>query len=103
MDLCDLVEAEVAYAERVTVRTAQRWRSDGDGPPYCNEVGIRYSVAWYWEWRHKGRQTMTAQGATWGRCRADLTSPQPKSKTKSTTKSTSPSSTPRRPRLVHGT
>src|ERR1700724_1655922 len=44
VDLRDLVEAEVAYAERVTVKTAQRWRSDGDGPPYRNEVGIRYPV-----------------------------------------------------------
>jgi hypothetical protein len=67
VDLRDLVEVEVAYAERVTVKTAQRWRSNGDGPPYRNEVGIRYPVAWYWEWRHKGRQTMTAQRATRGR------------------------------------
>jgi hypothetical protein len=70
VDLRDLVEAEVAYAERVTVKTAQRWRSDGDGPPYRNEVGIRYPVAWYWEWRHKGRQTMTAQRVTRGRRRS---------------------------------
>src|SRR5205807_465329 len=49
---------------RVTVKTAQRWRCDGDGPPYRNEVGIRYPVAWYWDWRHKGRQTMTAQRST---------------------------------------
>src|SRR5262245_60904700 len=39
IDLRDLVETEVAYAERVTVKTAQRWRSDGDGPPYRNEAG----------------------------------------------------------------
>jgi len=69
VDLRDLVEAEVAYAERVTMKTAQRWRSDGDGPPYRNEVGVRYPVAWYWEWRHKGRQTMTAQKMTRGRRR----------------------------------
>lgn len=69
VDLRDLVEAEVAYAERVTVKTAQRWRSDGDGPPYRNEVGIRYPVAWFWEWRNKGRQTMTAQRVTRGRRR----------------------------------
>jgi hypothetical protein len=69
VDLRDLVETEVAYAERVAVKTVQRWRSDGDGPPYRNEVGIRYPAAWYWEWRHKGRQTMTAQRATRGRRR----------------------------------
>jgi hypothetical protein len=69
VDLRDLLEAEIAYAERVTVKTAQRWRSDGDGPPYRNEVGIRYPVAWYWEWRRKGRQTMTAQRSTRGRRR----------------------------------
>jgi hypothetical protein len=70
VDLRDLVEAEVAYGERVTVKTVQRWRCDGDGPAYRNEVGIRYPVAWYWEWRHKGRQTMTAQRSTRGRRRA---------------------------------
>lgn len=69
IDLRDLTEAEVAYAERVTVKTAQRWRSDGNGPPYRNEVGIRYPVSWYWDWRRKGRQTMTAQKATRGRRR----------------------------------
>lgn len=69
VDLRDLMEAEIAYAERVTIKTAQRWRSDGDGPAYRNEVGIRYPVAWYWEWRHKGRQTMTAQRVTRGRRR----------------------------------
>ena len=67
IDLRDLVEAEVAYAERVTIKTAQRWRSDGDGPPYRNEAGIRYPVSWYWEWRRKGRQSTTAQRATRGR------------------------------------
>lgn len=67
IDLRDLVEAEVAYAERVTLKTAQRWRTDGDGPPYRNEAGIRYPVSWYWEWRRKGRQTMTAQRTTRGR------------------------------------
>jgi hypothetical protein len=70
VDLRDLMEAEIAYAERVTIKTAQRWRSDGDGPPYRNEVGIRYPVGWYWDWRHKGRQTMTAQRATRGRRRS---------------------------------
>jgi hypothetical protein len=67
LDLRDLVEAEMAYAERVTIKTAQRWRTDGDGPPYRNEAGIRYPVSWYWDWRRKGRQTMTAQRATRGR------------------------------------
>ena len=67
IDLRDLVETEIAYSERVTLKTAQRWRTDGDGPPYRNEVGIRYPVLWYWEWRRKGRQTMTAQRVTRGR------------------------------------
>jgi hypothetical protein len=69
VDLRDLMEAEIAYAERVTMKTAQRWRSDGDGPPYRNEVGIRYPIAWYLVRRYKGRQTMTAQRATRGRRR----------------------------------
>ena len=67
LDLRDLVEAEIAYSERVTLKTVQRWRTEGDGPAYRNEVGIRYPVSWYWEWRRKGRQTMTAQRATRGR------------------------------------
>ncbi len=67
IDLRDLVESEMAYAERVTIKTAQRWRCDGDGPPYRNEAGVRYPISWYWEWRRKGRQTLTAQRATRGR------------------------------------
>jgi hypothetical protein len=67
IDMRDLVEAEVAYIERVTVKTAQRWRIDGDGPPYRNEVGVRYPVEWYWNWRCRGRQTMTSQEVTRGR------------------------------------
>ena len=67
VDLRDLVESEIAYSERVTLKTAQRWRTEGDGPPYRNEAGIRYPVLWYWEWRRKGRQTTTAQRATRGR------------------------------------
>jgi hypothetical protein len=67
LDLRDLVEIEVAHAERATVKTVQRWRGDGEGPPYRNEAGIRYPVSWYWDWRRKGRQTMTAQRATRGR------------------------------------
>ena len=68
LDLRDLVEIEVAHAERVTVvKTVQRWRGDGEGPPYRNEAGIRYPVSWYWDWRRKGRQTMTAQRAARGR------------------------------------
>jgi len=67
LDLRDLVEIEVAHAERVTVKTVQRWRGDGEGPPYCNKAGIRYPISWYWDWRRKGRQTMTAQRATRGR------------------------------------
>lgn len=66
IDLRDLVEAEIAYAERVTVKTAQRWRVDGHGPSYRNEAGIRYPVSWYWEWRRKGRQNSTAQKVTRG-------------------------------------
>ena len=28
------------------IKRAQRWRSDGDGRPYRNDVGIGYPVAW---------------------------------------------------------
>jgi hypothetical protein len=37
------------------------WRTDGTGPAYRNEAGIRYPLKWYWEWREKGRQRLTAQ------------------------------------------
>jgi hypothetical protein len=66
IDLRDLLEAEIAYAERVTVKTAQRWRIDGTGPPYRNEAGIRYPASWYWDWRRRGRQSSTAQKTTRG-------------------------------------
>ncbi|HVT59901.1 MAG TPA: hypothetical protein VHR45_16065 [Thermoanaerobaculia bacterium] len=61
LDLRDLSEAEVAYLERITVKTVQKWRTDGTGPAYRNEAGIRYPLRWYWEWREKGRQRLTAQ------------------------------------------
>ena len=54
LDLRDLVEIEVAHAERVTVKTVQRWRGDGEGPPYRNEAGFRYPVSWYWSGGARG-------------------------------------------------
>lgn len=62
LDLRDLNDAEIAYLERVNVKTVQKWRSDGTGPPYRNEAGIRYPLRWYWEWRENSRQWLTAQG-----------------------------------------
>jgi len=61
LDLRDLSEAEVAYLERVNTKTVQKWRTDGTGPAYRNEAGIRYPLKWYWEWREKGRQRLTTQ------------------------------------------
>lgn len=70
LDLRDLSEAEVAYLERVTVKTVQKWRTDGTGPAYRNEAGIRYPLRWYWDWREKGRQRLTAQKVRRGNRRA---------------------------------
>jgi hypothetical protein len=67
LDLRDLVEAEVAYLEQVTLKTVQAWRQNGTGPAYRNEAGIRYPVSWYIQWRRKGRQTLTSQKKTRGR------------------------------------
>jgi hypothetical protein len=71
VDLRDLTERELAYFERVSVKLVQRWRTNGTGPTYRNEAGIRYAAKDYWEWRRKGRQTMTAQGVRRGRKRLD--------------------------------
>jgi len=71
IDLRDLTERELAYFERVSVKLVQRWRTDGTGPTYRNEAGIRYALKDYWDWRRKGRQTMTAQGCRRGKRRLD--------------------------------
>lgn len=67
LDLRDLVEAEIAYLEQVTVKTVQAWRQNGTGPDYRNEAGIRYPVSWYIQWRRKGYQILTSQKKTRGR------------------------------------
>jgi hypothetical protein len=66
VDLRDLTETEIAYLERVKVRTAQRWRSNGTGPKYRNEGSIRCPVRALWEWRRKGEQTSVDQRRTKG-------------------------------------
>ncbi|HEY0510385.1 MAG TPA: hypothetical protein VGH73_00685, partial [Thermoanaerobaculia bacterium] len=71
VDLRDLNEKELGHLERVSIKLVQRWRSEGTGPPYRNEAGIRYSLRDVWDWRRKGRQTMTAQGCRRGRKRQD--------------------------------
>jgi hypothetical protein len=70
IDLRDLNEKELAHLERVSLKLVQRWRSEGTGPTYRNEAGIRYSPKDLWDWRRKGRQTMTAQRVRRGRKRA---------------------------------
>jgi len=71
VDLRDLNERELAYFERVSVKLVQKWRTEGTGPAYRNEAGIRYTLKDYWDWRRKGRQTMTAQGCRRGKRRLD--------------------------------
>jgi|SRR5215203_10970 len=67
VDLRDLNETEVTYLEKVSAKTVRDWRTNGTGPAYRNEAGIRYPVLWLWEWRQKGRQTLTSQKAARGR------------------------------------
>lgn len=67
LDLRDLNEIEVAHIERVSLKTVQRWRTQGTGPEYRCEAGISYPIRWLWEWRERGRQRMTAQKKTRGR------------------------------------
>jgi hypothetical protein len=67
LDLRDLNELEIAHIERVSLKTVQRWRTQGTGPEYRNEAGISYPIGWLWEWRERGRQRMTAQKKTRGR------------------------------------
>ena len=69
IDLRDLNEVEVAHIERVTPKTVREWRTQGTGPAYRNEAGIRYPVRELWIWRQKGRQTITAQWVRRGRRR----------------------------------
>ena len=71
IDLRDLNERELAYLERVSLKLVQRWRTEGTGPAYRNEAGIRYALRDYWEWRRRGRQTMTSQKTRRGRKRLD--------------------------------
>ena len=66
-DLRDLNEHELAYLERVTVRTVRTWRTAGTGPKYRNEAGIGYPIAELWAWRKKGLQSSTAQRVRRGR------------------------------------
>jgi hypothetical protein len=67
VDFRDLNEIELAHLERVSVKTIQRWRTQGTGPEYRCEAGISYPIRWLWEWRERGRQRMTAQKKTRGR------------------------------------
>jgi hypothetical protein len=67
LDLRDLKEIELAYVEGVSLKTVQRWRTQGTGPEYRCEAGISYPIRWLWEWRERGRQRMTAQKKTRGR------------------------------------
>ena len=67
VDLRDLNEAEITHLENVSAKTVRDWRTNGTGPAYRNEAGIRYPILWLWEWRQKGRQTLTSQKATRGR------------------------------------
>jgi hypothetical protein len=67
VDFRDLNEVELAYIEGVSLKTVQRWRTQGTGPEYRCEAGISYPIRWLWEWRERGRQRMTAQKKTRGR------------------------------------
>ena len=66
IDFRDLQQAELAYIEGVSLKTVQRWRTQGTGPEYRCEAGITYPIRWVWEWRERGRQKMTAQKKTRG-------------------------------------
>jgi hypothetical protein len=67
VDLRDLNERELSHLERVSLKLVQRWRSDGTGPTYRNEAGVRYTAKDVWDWRRRGRQSMTAEGRRRGR------------------------------------
>jgi len=67
VDLRDLNEHELAYLEGLSLKTIQRWRTQGTGPEYRCEAGISYPIRWVWEWRERGRQRLTAQKKTRGR------------------------------------
>ncbi len=67
LDFRDLNEMEVAYIEGVSLKTVQRWRTQGTGPEYRCEAGISYPIRWLWEWRERGRQRLTSQKKTRGR------------------------------------
>jgi hypothetical protein len=71
VDLRDLNERELSHLERVSTKLVQRWRTEGTGPAYRNQAGIRYSLREVWDWRRRGKQTMTAQGTRRGRKRDD--------------------------------
>jgi hypothetical protein len=67
VDFRDLNEGELAYIEGLSLKTIQRWRTQGTGPEYRCEAGISYPIRWVWEWRERGRQRLTAQKKTRGR------------------------------------
>lgn len=61
VDFRDLNENELAYLERLSLKTVRRWRTQGTGPEYRCEAGISYPIRWLWEWRERGRQRLTSQ------------------------------------------
>ena len=66
VDFRDLNENELAYLERLSLKTVRRWRTQGTGPEYRCEAGISYPIRWLWEWRERGRQRFTGQKKTRG-------------------------------------
>jgi hypothetical protein len=67
VDLRDLTAGELAYLERVTVKTAADWRSRGEGPKYRCQGYILYPLADFHAWRRNGRQTTVGQRQRKGR------------------------------------
>jgi predicted DNA-binding transcriptional regulator AlpA len=59
-----LIEDQLAAREQVSVRTAQRWRTTGEGPPYI-KVGkaVRYRLQDVKEWEEaRVRQSTSEHG-----------------------------------------
>lgn len=54
LDVRDLNEWELAHLEGISVRTLQKWRLNGGGPPFRRQGGIRYPVRLWLEWRESG-------------------------------------------------
>ncbi len=62
-DEIHLIDDQLAAREQVSVRTAQRWRTTGEGPPYIKAgKAVRYRLQDVKEWEETRVRQSTSEG-----------------------------------------